>query len=99
MYAFDRGFVAKIRNKSWSQRLRPVFKKAVNVVNYLARVAFGTALVVSAVVVWLAVIAITSSRDDNRWVAALCWLLAGPLGEVLIEDVGVVDALNATTVS
>ncbi|WIA33689.1 hypothetical protein OEZ86_006807 [Tetradesmus obliquus] len=66
VYAFERDFVGKIRQRSWLQRLRPLWKRAVNVGSYVARVAFGTALVVSALLVWLAVIAITSSRDDNR---------------------------------
>jgi hypothetical protein len=71
VYAFDRDFVGKIRQRSWLQRLRPLWKRVVNVGSYVARVAFGTALVVSALLVWLAVIAITSSRDDNRCGAAL----------------------------
>lgn len=66
MYAFDRDFMSKIRNRSWLQRLRPLWKRTVNVVNYLARVAFGTALIVSALLVWLAVIALMSSRDSDR---------------------------------
>ena len=72
MYAFDRDFASKIRNRSWLRRLRPLWKKTVNVVNYLARVAFGTALVASALIVWLAVIALMSSRDSDRWVLGLC---------------------------
>jgi hypothetical protein len=71
VYAFDRDFVGKIRQRSWLQRLRPLWKRVVNVGSYVARVAFGTALVVSALLVWLAVIAITSSRDDNRCAVSL----------------------------
>eukprot|EP00878_Enallax_costatus_P002812 GHUV01003004.1.p1 GENE.GHUV01003004.1~~GHUV01003004.1.p1 ORF type:complete len:653 (+),score=181.31 GHUV01003004.1:192-2150(+) len=67
VYSFDRNFISKIRNRSWLQRLRPLWKRTVNVVNYLARVAFGTALIVSVLLVWLAVVALMSSRDsDNR---------------------------------
>eukprot|EP00775_Hariotina_reticulata_P003685 gene3685-3945_t len=66
VYAFQRDFISRIRNKSWLQRLRPLWKKTVSAAKYLARVAFGTALVVSAVVAWLAVVAITSSRDSDR---------------------------------
>lgn len=69
MYAFQRDFISRIRNKSWLQRLRPLWKKTVSSAKYLARVAFGTALVVSAVVAWLAVVAITSSRDSDRCAA------------------------------
>lgn len=69
VYAFDRDFVSSIRRRSWLQRLRPLWKKAVSGINYLTRVAFGTALIVSALVVWLGVIALMSSgRDDNRCV-------------------------------
>ena len=34
--------------------------------NYLSRVAFGTALVTSVAVVWLAIIAILSSSNSDR---------------------------------
>lgn len=65
VYAFDKDFVGAIRRRSWVQRLRPLWKKAVQGANYLARVAFGTALIVSALVVWLGVIALMSSGRDN----------------------------------
>ncbi len=48
------------------------FAQAVGAVNYLTRIAFGTALVTSVAVVWLAIIAILSSANndrDNRWVS------------------------------
>ncbi|KAF8060028.1 hypothetical protein HT031_004966 [Scenedesmus sp. PABB004] len=66
VYAFERDFVSRIRARSWSQRLRPLARRAAAVGSYLARAAFGTALIVSAVVVWLAVLALTSSRDSDR---------------------------------
>jgi hypothetical protein len=65
VYAFEQDFVGAIRRRSWVQRLRPVWKKVVQGANYLARVAFGTALIVSALVVWLGVIALMSSGRDN----------------------------------
>jgi hypothetical protein len=72
VYAFDRDFVSAIRRRSWVQRLRPLWKRAVKGINYLTRVAFGTALVVSAVVVWLAVVALMSSgRDNDRCACAV----------------------------
>lgn len=70
VYAFARDFRSRIRNRSWLQRLQPVWKKAVNLGAYVARIAFGTALVISVLVVWLAVMVLmTSGRDDNRLVA------------------------------
>lgn len=48
------------------------FAQAVGAVNYLTRIAFGTALVTSVAVVWLAIITILSSANndrDNRWVS------------------------------
>lgn len=68
VYAFDRDFVGSIRRRSLVQRFRPLWKRVVKGANYLARVAFGTALIVSALVVWLGVIALMSSgRDNDRW--------------------------------
>jgi hypothetical protein len=68
IYAFDRNFVNKIRNRSWLQRLAPWGKRARSAALYLTRIAFGTALVASVLVVWLAIVALSSSsRDsDNR---------------------------------
>jgi hypothetical protein len=69
VYAFDREFVGSIRRRSWVQRLRPLWGRVVKGVNYLTRVAFGTALIVSALVVWLGVVALMSSgRDNDRYV-------------------------------
>lgn len=65
VYAFDRDFVGAIRRRSWVQRLRPLWGRVVKGVNYLTRVAFGTALIVSALVVWLGVVALMSSGRDN----------------------------------
>ncbi|KAI8474841.1 MAG: hypothetical protein J3K34DRAFT_517921 [Monoraphidium minutum] len=66
VYAFDRGFKATLRSRSWLQRLRPLAKKAQAVGAYLVRVAFGGALLASVLVVWLAIVALTSSRDSDR---------------------------------
>ena len=67
VYAFERGFRAALRSKSWLQRLRPLGKKAFAVGAYLVRVAFGSALVASVMLVWLAIAALaSSSRDDRR---------------------------------
>lgn len=67
VYSFDRSFRSALRNKSLLQRLRPLGRKARAVGAYLVRVAFGSALIASVMVVWLAIVALTSSRDsDNR---------------------------------
>jgi hypothetical protein len=65
VYAFERDFVSTITRRSWIQRLRPWGKRLVKGANYLARVAFGSALIASALVVWLGVIALMSSGRDN----------------------------------
>ncbi len=48
-------------------RLEPLAKNAVQVAAYLARVAFGTALIASVVTVYMAIVIISSSntRDDR----------------------------------
>lgn len=67
VYSFEPGFRSTLRNRSLLQRLRPLWKKAQAAGAYLVRVAFGSALIVSVMVVWLAIIALTSSRDSDRW--------------------------------
>jgi hypothetical protein len=62
---FDPGFVGKIRNRSWVQRLLPWWNRAKSAALYATRIAFGTALVVSVVLVWLAVAVLASSGRDN----------------------------------
>lgn len=64
-YVFDPGFVGKIRNRSWVQRLLPWWNRAKSAALYATRIAFGTALVVSVVLVWLAVAVLASSGRDN----------------------------------
>jgi hypothetical protein len=70
VYSFDRGFKSTLRNRSLLQRLRPLGKKAQSVGAYLVRAAFGSALLLSVLVVWLAVAVLTSSRDGDRCGAA-----------------------------
>lgn len=68
VYAFDPGFKAKIASRSWVQRMAPLWGKVKAAAGYVARVAFGTALIASVVLVWIAVTVLLSSRsDDNRW--------------------------------
>lgn len=53
VYAFDKGFKGTLRSKSLLQRARPLLQRAAGAVAYVGRVAFGTALVSSVVLVWL----------------------------------------------
>lgn len=66
LYVLPRGFRGAITAKSWQLRAEPAIKKAAGVANYLARVAFGTALVTSVAVVWITIIAILSSANNDR---------------------------------
>lgn len=86
VYAFDRDFVSTIRRRSWVQRLRPLWKRVVKGANYLTRVAFGTALIVSALVVWLGVIALMSSGRDNDRCGLICMCVC--VGYGVLRDAG-----------
>ncbi len=65
VYAFDRAFRSRITSRSWMRRLAPLGRKLRDAGAYLVRVAFGTALVASVVLVWLAVTALLSSGRDS----------------------------------
>eukprot|EP00197_Chlamydomonas_leiostraca_P015538 CAMPEP_0202866960 /NCGR_PEP_ID=MMETSP1391-20130828/8451_1 /ASSEMBLY_ACC=CAM_ASM_000867 /TAXON_ID=1034604 /ORGANISM="Chlamydomonas leiostraca, Strain SAG 11-49" /LENGTH=595 /DNA_ID=CAMNT_0049546953 /DNA_START=219 /DNA_END=2003 /DNA_ORIENTATION=- len=69
VYELPRDFRTTLTTRSLLLRLAPLGAAASKLGAYLLRVAFGTALIASISVVWLAVIAITSSsrdRDSNR---------------------------------
>ena len=66
VYVFPRNFGAKIRGKSLLLRAEPVVEGIVNFATYLSRVVFGTALITSLVTVTLALIVISSSKDDRN---------------------------------
>lgn len=68
VWVFPSGFQDTIRNKSLLLRLEPTLAGIKSGAEYLARVAFGTALIVSVVAVYTAimVIATSSSKDERR---------------------------------
>ncbi|GFR50351.1 hypothetical protein Agub_g12560 [Astrephomene gubernaculifera] len=68
VYGFAADFRTQLRNRSVQLRAAPLLRRAAAVVGYLTRVAFGTALVASVVVVWLAVLLLLSNagRSDDR---------------------------------
>ncbi|KXZ54783.1 hypothetical protein GPECTOR_4g853 [Gonium pectorale] len=69
VYGFAPDFRARLRNRSLLLRAAPLARRAAGAAAYLARVAFGTALIASVVLVWLAVLALLRGRDndnDNR---------------------------------
>ncbi|EFN52698.1 hypothetical protein CHLNCDRAFT_138698 [Chlorella variabilis] len=69
VYAFAPGFEAAIASKSLLLRLEPVAAGFQAGLEYLLRVAFGTALIASVMLVFLAITVLmssASSRDDNR---------------------------------
>mmetsp|Transcript_34419 Transcript_34419/g.81572 ORF Transcript_34419/g.81572 Transcript_34419/m.81572 type:complete len:387 (+) Transcript_34419:154-1314(+) len=70
VYGFPPDFKARLRGVSLRVRLEPLLEKAQASFAYLVRVIFGTTLIVSAVAVWVAILAILSStrssNDDRR---------------------------------
>lgn len=67
VYAFKPGFRGALRSKSLLQRGRRILNRASGAASYLARISFGTALIASVVLVWLALLVLLSGRDrDDR---------------------------------
>lgn len=69
VWVFPPGFEATIAGKSWRLRAEPVLKAAKAGLEYLVRVAFGTALIASVCAVYIAIAAIasgSSDRDDRQ---------------------------------
>jgi len=68
VYVFSPSFAADIQSKSVQLRVRPALGKVKQVAEYLVRVMFGTALVSSIAITWLAILAVTRGRsnDDDR---------------------------------
>lgn len=83
VYAFERDFVSRIRSRSLLLRLRPLWARVVSAGKWAVRAAFGAALIASALLVWLAVIALTSSRDSDRCVTSLCFFQCNSQGVVI----------------
>lgn len=78
VYSFPRSFRSDVSTRSLLLRLRPLWLGAQKAAAYLTRVLFGTALVASIFIVWLAVVVILSGkgdRDNDRCVR-LCVLRA-----------------------
>lgn len=65
LYVFSPGFNSAITARSLKLRAEPAFEKAAEVVGYVTRVAFGTALIASLITTFLAITAITSSSRDR----------------------------------
>lgn len=67
VYVFPRGFRESLAARSLALRLEPALAATGAALSYLARVAFGTALIASVVVVATALAAIASGgRSDDR---------------------------------
>ncbi len=69
LYVLPQDFKARLRNRSLMLRLEPAFKGIRAAASYLTRISFGTALIASVTLVWVAILAIQSgsgNRDDNR---------------------------------
>ncbi|KAJ9512766.1 hypothetical protein QJQ45_019060 [Haematococcus lacustris] len=70
VYAFPSGFRNTLRSRSLLLSAAPLLAQARKAIAYLTRVLFGTALVSSIAIVWLAVVAILTGtsrdRDDRR---------------------------------
>ncbi|KAK1276216.1 hypothetical protein QJS04_geneDACA011757 [Acorus gramineus] len=68
LYVFPRDYRSKLAAKSFRMKIEPLLEKAKGAIEYLIRVSFGTALIVSIVLVYTTIIALVSSRsdEDNR---------------------------------
>lgn len=68
LYVFPRDYRSKLVAKSFRIRIEPLLEKSKAAAEYLIRVSFGTALIVSIVLVYTTIIALLSSRsdEDNR---------------------------------
>lgn len=67
VYVFPRDLQTSILSKSLLFRLRGALKVAAGVGEYVVRVAFGSALLTSIVLVWVAVtVLLSSNRDSDR---------------------------------
>lgn len=68
LYVFPKDYRSKLAAKSFRIKLEPLLDKLKAASEYLIRVSFGTALIMSIVLVYTTIIALVSSRsdDDNR---------------------------------
>eukprot|EP00854_Cymbomonas_tetramitiformis_P007944 gene7944-9439_t len=63
LYVFPSDPRGTLRAKSFMMRMEPALNKAQEVGEYLVRVAFGTTLLVSITLVYLAIFAILNSKS------------------------------------
>ncbi|XP_077241291.1 iron-sulfur cluster biosynthesis family protein [Tasmannia lanceolata] len=68
LYVFPKDYRSKLATKSFRMKIEPLLEKSKAAGEYLIRVSFGTALIVSIVLVYTTIIALVSSRsdEDNR---------------------------------
>ncbi len=66
VYGFAPDFRSRLRSRSLLIAATPLLRRAAGVLSYLTRVVFGTALIASVVLVWLAITVLLSSRGDDR---------------------------------
>ena len=66
LYVFPSGVRAKLAAKSWRLRLAPLLKQAGEAGNWVLRIAFGAALLVSLAVVMFAILTLSSSASSSR---------------------------------
>lgn len=65
VYELPGSFRQALQSKSVRLRLEPLIERVSGGAMYVTRVSFGTALIASLVIVYMAIIAITTSRDSN----------------------------------
>ncbi len=67
VYQFRKDFNAVITRRSLALRMEPTIRKVAAALGFAVRFSFGSALLASVAVVWLAIAALMlSARDDNR---------------------------------
>ncbi|XP_028556807.1 uncharacterized protein At5g03900, chloroplastic [Dendrobium catenatum] len=68
LYVFPKDYRSKLAAKSFRLKVEPLLDKLKGASEYVIRVSFGTALIMSIVLVYTTIIALVSSRsdDDNR---------------------------------
>eukprot|EP00199_Chlamydomonas_sp_CCMP681_P006225 CAMPEP_0119106186 /NCGR_PEP_ID=MMETSP1180-20130426/3950_1 /TAXON_ID=3052 ORGANISM="Chlamydomonas cf sp, Strain CCMP681" /NCGR_SAMPLE_ID=MMETSP1180 /ASSEMBLY_ACC=CAM_ASM_000741 /LENGTH=214 /DNA_ID=CAMNT_0007091451 /DNA_START=183 /DNA_END=823 /DNA_ORIENTATION=- len=66
VYDFPRGFQSTLQQKSLLFKALPVWRATERALSYAVRIAFGTALVASIAIVWLAITVIASSSNRDR---------------------------------
>lgn len=65
LYVFPKDYRTKLAARSFRMKIEPVFDKLKVASEYVIRVSFGTALVVSILLVYTAILALLSSKSDE----------------------------------